>query len=509
MLATSAVRSSRRIRFLAWVLSVSFLVVGTPVWLFLLRGPRILLSHNLLVGGWAGLGAIVVLIAILLKTTPADAIRIRSTVSRWIIVGVALLLQALAILLLVPALSDDVLRYRLDGKMWLTGDSPFATTPADYMRMPPAPRGPDPEHDRLDRLVPFSEMHTIYPPTAQAFFVVTRALEDLAVPPDDSAGPVQQWRSVAASLPRVRQAAVQRVALAIVAIGCVITVISILSLRKLSPWYAALLGWNPLFVIETGGMGHVDVVGVLFVLLMIRAMQSHGSILAAAMLALAAGVKPPVLLLAPYLFRDARVRGSGSALGLLPVVSVLFLALLYSPLLIQEGYKGWLATARIYSAGWEANGSIYQLIRTTADQTDGWSVQQAKDRARALAALAVAGTMLLAWWRRSDLVEAGYWITLVALLCAPVVYPWYLLWVLCFVPLLRGWQGITSLIWSATIGVSYLLWQTDDWVLPTKWLLVQYVPVYAALAMEVGRLLMPRVQHDPGQRPSARGSQAS
>ena len=67
-----------------------------------------------------------------------------------------------------------------------------------------------------------------------------------------------------------------------------------------------------------------------------------------------------------------------------------------------------------------------------------------------------------------------------------------------FVPLLRGWQGITGLVWSATVGVSYLLWRTSDWVLPTRWLLVEYVPVYAALLVELASLALGRaVPHSP------------
>jgi hypothetical protein len=109
--------------------------------------------------------------------------------------------------------------------------------------------------------------------------------------------------------------------------------------------------------------------------------------------------------------------------------------------------------------------------------------------------------ILLAWLLRADLIQAGYWIFLVALLFAPVVYPWYLLWVLCFVPFLRGCQGLTGLIWSATVGISYLLWRTSDWILPTRWLLAEYLPVYLALLLEISWLVSKRAP-EPNSRPA-------
>jgi hypothetical protein len=88
------------------------------------------------------------------------------------------------------------------------------------------------------------------------------------------------------------------------------------------------------------------------------------------------------------------------------------------------------------------------------------------------------------------LAEAGYWLFIVLLLTAPVAYPWYLLWVVCFVPLLRGPQGYAALVWSATAAMGYTVWQQTNWswtVLPA-WLTAQYLPVLAVLVVEVIRL---------------------
>src|SRR5687768_10978163 len=276
----------RRMRFVAWGVCVTSALAGTATWLSLLRGTRIVQNDAALIGGWATLGAILVVVALLLKTSPADAIRLSAGQIAWTIVVGALTLQVLALLWLAPALSEDVLRYRLDGRMWLRGLSPYAHTPDQYVWT----RGLD--LDQVDLSVPHDELHTIYPPTAQLFFVASRRLDDVMLPREGLMMHFSPWQITAPHLPKMRQALLLRLAFAAAALGCVITLLSILSRQQSSPWYAVLLGWNPLVVIETGGMGHVDVVGGLFVLLTIRALRTRRPILAAAMLALAAGVKP-------------------------------------------------------------------------------------------------------------------------------------------------------------------------------------------------------------------------
>jgi hypothetical protein len=441
--------------------------------------------------GWVALGAQVFAIALLLRTTPTDAIRVNRRASGWIILSATVALQLSAVWLLRPVLSQDWTRYRVDGWTWLSAMSPYVATPSDYYK-----RG---SYDETDTLVPYWDLHTIYPPAAQAIFVAAAAAERFTM----SRGPVPTyrfsgWRGLIGDRAIWGADVFVRLASAVAGAAATLALLSILMQRQISLWWSVLLAWNPLFIIETGGMGHVDIVGVLFVLLTVRALQSNRSILATAMLALAAGVKPHVVLLAPFLLRDAVTGGSSGRARWLAVSFISFLALVYSPMLYQQGYKGWLRTSRVYATSWEANGSIYDLIKASADPTDGVSIQRAKDRARLLAAGAVIVTMLIAWFGRADLVSAGYWIFLVALLFSPVVYPWYLLWVLCFVPLLRGWQGMTALVWAATVGVSYLLWRSSDWVLPTRWLLIEYLPVYATLLLEIVWLMRSRFDHTVG-----------
>ena len=102
----------------------------------------------------------------------------------------------------------------------------------------------------------------------------------------------------------------------------------------------------------------------------------------------------------------------------------------------------------------------------------------------------------ICWLRRADTAQAGYGCLLVALLAAPVVYPWYLLWVACFIPLLGGRAGWSALLWSGTAAFAYLLWHQPSWNLPAWATWAEYAPVYALLAAEVGFTIRGRQIND-------------
>jgi hypothetical protein len=469
---------SPRLRFVLWILIVFLLLCGQLSWLFLMRGPRILDSDALLVGGQGLLTLAILIVALLLKTTPRDAIKLRRRTSEWIILGGVALLQLAAVALLRPALSEDVLRYRVDGRMWLEGVSPYATAPRDWDNA-----------GRVDRLVPFPEMRTIYPAVSQATFVTGAAIEraigrpiEVPAPLPPSAVEQSPWRHYMKTAASPYRANVFRVMYAAAAVAAAYVLLLLLHTADQSPWWAVIAAWNPLLTLEAGGMGHQDIVGVCLVLLCLHALAKQRSLLAVTSLALAAGVKPFAFFIAPFVIRDTHNRRRVAC------AFALVLALLYlPPLLIQRGYSGWRDTARTYSRTWEANGSFYDVIvRTFGDGDEGRANERAKQMARLIGAAAIVATALAAWQFRAAPAAAGYWLCLIALLVSPVAYPWYLLWALCFVPLLRGEAGWTAIVWAGTIGLSYTMWHQPTWRMSGAALLAEYGVVYAALAVEVG-----------------------
>jgi Glycosyltransferase family 87 len=475
-----------KLRFGLWIGTVVFLIAGTITWLFLIRGERIIAHDSILMGGWIALSMILALVAILLKTTPADAIKLSQRTSTIIILATTCTFHACAIAFLWPALSDDLVRYRFDGRTWLARKSPYVLSPSEIETLSPQERGF--AFDQIDLMVSFPVLHTIYPPTSELTFTaeawIERALRwTPPLAPEWRGDPHPQWRSELSGLTFSQRALLWRLVDAALAVACVFAILALLRQTNQSPWWAILFAWNPLVLIETSGMAHQDIAGILLMLLMLLAVNKRRFALSGVLLALVIGVKPIAFLLAPFLLRDAAVRWRSLVATIAAfLVTVCILAL---PLLYQDGLAGMLLTGRIYSQNWEANGSVYEIFKILFGSGDlGRAMVRAKEMSRLLSVSMVLLTGLGLWQSRANLAEVGYWFFLILLICAPVVYPWYLLWILCFVPLLRGPQGFTGLVWSGTVALCYVLWRTSDWRMPPDALRWEYYPVAAMLGIE-------------------------
>lgn len=476
--------SFRRTRFAIWISLVVLILGGQVGWFVLLRGERILDSEGLLIGGQLSITAALMAMLWLLRSTPADAIKLRRTSSNVIILVGAAALQAAAVGVLWPGLSDDVVRYRIEGRMWLSGVSPYAHSPDDFRAIAPE------SVDAVDRTVTYPHMPTIYPPVAQLLFASGRAIE-MSIPlpaMDHTQG--HTWRAIQAELPWWQRAAVFRILLAAAAVIATAMLLRLLQDAGKSPWYAAVAAWHPLSIVECGGMGHVEIVGVLLILGAIMDARRSRFIPAAVWLALSMAVKPQAVLALPFLWRDAW-RGEANGCksvdrALFPLVALGLAGLLYAAAFIyQDGYAGWLQTATTYSRHWEANGSIYELLKAVIGRGDDHQIVLAKRIARMIPLFVMVAGGIVLWRRQAVPAVAVYWLMLAVMLTGPVVYPWYLLWMLWMIPLLPPSMGWTGMTWTATVVISYLLWRQPTWNLPIWASLAQYVPVYVVLVAEL------------------------
>ena len=104
------------------------------------------------------------------------------------------------------------------------------------------------------------------------------------------------------------------------------------------------------------------------------------------------------------------------------------------------------------------------------------------------ALLAVLVGFLTAIWMRRKSGEgspdAFSWPMAASLLCAPVVYPWYLLWLLPFV---RSASTVPIIIWTLSIIPTYYVWHLRTvgrpWLVPGWIMLLEYGSVAIAAAI--------------------------
>jgi alpha-1,6-mannosyltransferase len=86
-----------------------------------------------------------------------------------------------------------------------------------------------------------------------------------------------------------------------------------------------------------------------------------------------------------------------------------------------------------------------------------------------------------------------------SLVCAPVVYPWYLLWLL---PFLRSTSTLPLIVWTVSILPTYIVWHLrslgHEWHVPAWVLLLEYGSVaIAVVIVSLRRTAQPVVPAQP------------
>lgn len=352
------------------------------------------------------------------------------------VVVFGLLLAAVwhVLFLLQPSgLDDDIHRYVWDGRVQRLGYNPYTVIPND-----PALAK---LHTSETRTLNHPDLPSPYPPGAQLFFRAVTAIDE----------------SVFAL----------KVAFVICDFAIVLVLLDVLRRSGQAAHWVLAFAWNPLLATEVAGSGHIDIVGALLLLVSFAALLRQWRAVAAVAFGLAVAVKFLPIVLAPLYWRRIRVRD-----GALAAVVV---GLLYVPFLNHGRVS--LGSLGAYVQSFRFNNPVFvTLERVISPQV--------------LAGLAVlAGFFTAAWMRRrSDEWSSAAiaWPMAASLFCAPVVYPWYLLWLL---PFLRSTSTLPIAIWTVSIIPTYYVWHLRTlgrpWSVPNWILLLEYGAVAIAAAVIV------------------------
>jgi len=364
---------------------------------------------------------------------------------RVIVIGLVLAaLWHLPFLLTPPGLDDDIHRYLWDGRVQRLGYNPYIVVPND-----PALAG---LHTPATRTLNNPDLPSPYPPGAQLFFRAVTAIHE----------------SVFAL----------KVAFVLCDFAIVLVLMDVLRSSGQEAHWVLAYAWNPLLATEVARSGHIDIVGVLLLLVSFAALERRWRAVAALAFGLAVAVKLLPVVLLPLYWKRVRVRN----VALASVV----VGLLYVPFLDHGRIP--IGSLGTYVQSFRFNDPVFATLeRVAAPQL--------------AVGLAVLVGFLTASWLRSTAPEwssdAFAWPMAASLLCAPVVYPWYLLWLL---PFLRSASTLPLMIWTVSIIPTYYVWHLRTlgrpWLVPGWIMLLEYGCV-AMTAAIIGfrRFKQPAVPH--------------
>jgi alpha-1,6-mannosyltransferase len=321
------------------------------------------------------------------------------------VVVIGLVLAAawnIAFLRVPPGADDDIHRYVWDGRLQRLGYNPYVVVPSD----PPVKGLHTPETRNLNN----AYLPSPYPAGAELFFRAVTAIQESSF--------------------------ALKVAFVVCEFAIVFVLLDLLRCTHQDAHLVLAYAWNPLLAIEVAGSGHIDIVGALLLVVSAAALVRRWRATAAVALGLAIAVKFLPVVLLPLYWKRVRIRDAALAAGVV--------GLLYMPFLNHGRIP--IGSLGTYVQSFRFNGPLFAALDQVVPP-------------QLLAGLAVlVGFVTAAWLRKKSYAWSGdafAWPMAASLFCAPVVYPWYLLWLL---PFLRSASTLPIIIWTVSIIPIYLQW---------------------------------------------------
>ena len=304
---------------------------------------------------------------------------------------------------LPPGADDDIHRYVWDGRLQRLGYNPYLVVPSD-----PAVQG---LHTPETRNLNNPDLPSPYPAGAQLFFRAVTAIQESTF--------------------------ALKVAFVVCEFAIVFVLLDVLRCSRQGAHLVLAFAWNPLLAIEVAGSGHIDIVGALLLVVSAAALVRRWRATAAVALGLAIAVKFLPIVLLPLYWKRVRIRDAALAAAVV--------GLLYVPFLNHGRIP--IGSLGTYVQSFRFNGPVFAALDQVAPP-------------QLLAGLAVLVGLVTATWLRREAPrqwspDAFAWPMAASLLCAPVVFPWYLLWLL---PFLTSASTLLIIVWTVSIIPTYVVW---------------------------------------------------
>ena len=339
----------------------------------------------------------------------------------------------LPFLLMPPGSDDDIHRYLWDGRVQRLGYNPYIVVPSD----PALARLHTPETRTLNN----PDLPSPYPAGAEVFFRAVTAIHESIF--------------------------TLKIAFVVCDLAIVFVLLDILHSSRQGLHWVLAYAWNPLPATEVAGGGHIDIVGVLLLLVSLAALGRRWRAVAALAFGLAVAVKLLPIVLLPLYWKRVRMRDG--------VLAAVVVGLLYVPFLNHGRIP--IGSLGTYVQSFRFNDPVFATLeRVAAPQlVVGLAVLVGF-----LTAICLRRLRKSAAWSS----DAFAWPMAASLLCAPVVYPWYLLWLL---PFLRSASTLPIIVWTVSIIPTYYVWHLRTlgrpWIVPGWIMLLEYGCVVMSAAI--------------------------
>lgn len=334
----------------------------------------------------------------------------------------------------LPVLSDDYFRFIFDGQLLLNGINPYLYLPEDSMNMIGGLEG-DPYWEQLLEEMNSTPYFSVYPPLHQVFFgLAALGGEQLLI-----------------------NVIILRFVIIFFEVLTFYFLYRILKQDGQSIHALWLYAFNPLVILELSGNLHFEGIVLCGLLLSVWMWQKQQAWKSSLAWICAVGVKLIPLINGPLWLKAWKSKKLFVFFGF----GSLCLLIMFSPLLVENGFEGFFESLRLYQKSFEFNASFYYIIRNVWEAIVGYNPIVYLGPTLSVFTLTAILVFTYYWKMKNmqDLAEGMVWIYLIYLLFQSVVHPWYLIPAFGLSVLT---QNRLLLVWTAMVFLSYSAYMEEQ-----------------------------------------------
>lgn len=359
----------------------------------------------------------------------------------------------------LPFWSQDFYRFIWDGRLILSGISPYEFLPNDIIQSISIAQS-DELYDKMGSLS--AQHYSNYPPINQLFFVISSFVGSNSI---------------------VVAAFVMKIMLLIGDIGVFYFGKKILIHLNQNPKKIFLYFLNPLIIIELTGNLHFEGIMICFFIIGLYNFFKEKLVFAAVMIAISISTKLLPLLLLPFLFQRLKFKKSiifySSIIGL----NLLF----FLPFISSELINNYSKTISLWFITFEFNASFYYIFREIGYYIKGYNTIGIIGRI--IPVISILILFIFALLKKNSIEKSLITNSLLALtiyfLLSTTVHPWY---IINLVALSVFTKYNYAILWSYVVILSYFTYSQINFKENYLLVAIEYVLVIGFLLYEVFKI---------------------
>lgn len=341
-----------------------------------------------------------------------------------------------------PIGSDDIYRYMWDGKVQANNINPYSYKPMDKELN-------ELHSNILPSKMNFKEMKTIYFPLSQWLFYVGFKISG-----------ENFWGYKFLIFISI-----------IISIVLLYKILVHLNMEKKRLLFFIL---SPLIYFQFSIDGHLDAFGLPLLISSLYFYLKDKKLYSAFFLGLSFSIKPVAIVLIPLFFLNEK---SIADKFKFLIVTIFTFLIQFTPYIFSSNpFEAFI----IFSKNWMFNGFIFTTIN---------SIIHNNQLARLITWICLIISLLPIYFGKIELIKKFYFAILLMIIFSPVIHPWYLSWLLIFIPFTNFWSGIYLVSAVSLTSITILVYKmTGNWKDYYVVQMIEFIPTIVLMIYELFKL---------------------